>query len=160
MPFNVTMESTLARDYGIAMQLVVAGIKGAVSNACEEGAAEARSTHKYKDRTGNLTRSIGDRLINIEAYGAEGVIEATADYASYVEHGTKPHVIPKGGAQKGVLLAWEGDGGSGDWHFAREVHHPGQRTPLPFMGAAYLKAERVLERDIEVAVQKAQEAFK
>ena len=98
---------------------------------------------------------------------AEGVIEATRPYASFVEEGTAPHEIrPKEGEgfegplQKGqsrrkkddigthrVALRWV-DGGT--THFAKVVHHPG--TPsLPFIGPAVLKAERVIVREVEIA---------
>jgi hypothetical protein len=155
MPYQVTLESTLREDFGHACQLLVYGIRGAVDKACEEGADEARRTHLYKDRTGTLTKSIGDRLTSIGALGAEGVIEATAPYAKFVEGGTKPHhIVPR----RARMLAWEGEGGQGDWHFARSVQHPGTQ-PLPFMGPAYLKAERVLEREVWLAAERAQAAF-
>ena len=123
MSFHAKLESTLASDWGRACAVIVVGLKSAVDKAIEEGAQEARDTHRYTDRTGDLTESIGDRLISLTAYGAEGVIEATMDYASYVENGTS------------------------------------RARAFPFMGQAYLKAERVLEREVDIAVAGAQAAL-
>jgi|ERR1700722_2066651 len=155
MAYSVALESTLPADWGHVVQLLVFGIRGAVSNACEEGAEEARTTHKYKDRTGNLTRSIKDRIIHIDALGAEGEIVAEAKYASFVNDGTKPHVIRP---RRANVLAWEGDGGQGDWHYAKVVHHPGT-PPLSVFGNALVRVEHVLSRDIEAATEKAQAAL-
>lgn len=138
----------------------------AVRAACTEGAQEAKRVHSYKDRTGKLSKSIRGGLTRVDSFGAEGAIVASAKYASFVENGTKPHEIrPKfsgigaprpGQSRRGpkdigthrIALRWYGaDGGV---HFARIVHHPGTR-PYPFMGPAYLKAERVMEREFTVA---------
>jgi hypothetical protein len=53
------------------------------------------------------------------------------------------------------MLRWEdGDG----VHFAKRVQHPGTK-PQPFMGPAYLKAERVLVARGEVLLVKAARRF-
>ena len=65
------------------------GCRTAVANASTEGAAEARTVHVYKDRTGALTASTSGRLTGQGRGYADGEIVATADYASYVEGGTK-----------------------------------------------------------------------
>ncbi len=119
----------------------------ATEKACQEGAAEARAAHTYKDRTGHLTASIAGHLTRVNPLDAEGVIEAKAPYASYVEEGTSPHEIT------GNPLAFEA---GGELIFARRVHHPGTQ-PHPFMGPALQKAERVLQREGEVAVDRAAE---
>ena len=137
------------------------GCDGAVVRAVEEGAEVGRVEHRYVSRTGNLENATQGHMTG----RAEGEIVALADYASFVEEGTPPHIIrPKaaigfngpllegqsrrkrgtGGPRS--MLAWMG--GDGAMHFASEVHHPGT-DPLPFMGPAALKAERVLVREIE-----------
>jgi len=140
-----------------------------VTVAAKEGADEAIRVHQYRDRTGALTRSISGRYLSSQmgADGAEatGEIVANATYASFVDGGTEPHEIrPKfdavGPVRRGqsrrssddvgthrIALRWIG--GDGAVHFARVVHHPGSK-PYPFMGPAYLRAERVMEREFEV----------
>ncbi len=147
------------------------GCRIAVANASTEGAAEARATHVYKDRTGDLTKSTTGRLIDHGRGYANGEITATMPYASYVEEGTKAHDIwPKEGQRfKGPIhqgqsrrkkddigtsrsaLRWQGS--DGRFHFARMVHHPGSK-PHPFFGQAYHKAERVLIRDVESSIER------
>lgn len=151
------------------------GVRKAVSKGVEEGAQEARQNHPFKNRTGDLERSIVGRLTgNRTSVGASrgnnvprdsdesldggvdgaqfGEIVADMPYASFVENGTRPHlIVPK----KGRWLAWENPDAQGDWHFARRVNHPGSR-PYPFMGPAYLKCERVMVREIELGVELAQ----
>jgi hypothetical protein len=75
---------------------------------------------------------------------------ASKNYASHVESGTKPHVIHG----NPVLRFQVG----GQTVVTRKVDHPG--TPsLPFMGPAYLKAERALLREVEIAAEKAAKRF-
>lgn len=164
----------LERDFARALPELEGGLWHAVDAACKEGAGEAKTQHRYEDKTGDLTKSIDGQLTHGTRQSAEGVIVAKAKYASFVEEGTKAHVIrPKAGAgfvgpllegqsrksrgRKGTrMLAWEQP--QGDWHYAREVHHPGTRA-YGFMGQAYTKAERVLEREVERAVDAMSRAF-
>lgn len=119
----------------------------ATQRACQEGAEEARAVHQYKDRTGALTASITGHLVRVNPLDAEGVIEAKSTYASFVEEGTSPHEIT------GSPLVFEAGGAT---VFTRRVQHPGT-SPRPFMGPALQKAERVLQREGEVAVERAAE---
>lgn len=122
-------------------------LRDSVKNACDEGAQEARDTHQYKDRSGALTASIDSRLLASGADVAMGEMTAKAPYASHVEGGTVPHVIlPKNGRYLKFNIG-------GRTIFATKVNHPGTK-PFPFMGQAYLKAERVLRRDLESGVQR------
>lgn len=122
-------------------------LRDSVKNACDEGAQEARDTHQYKDRSGNLTASIDSKLLVSVPDAAMGEMTAKAPYASHVEGGTEPHVIlPKNGQFLKFNIG-------GRTVFARKVNHPGTK-PHPFMGQAYLKAERVLRRDLEVGVER------
>jgi hypothetical protein len=150
MSIEVKLELELDERWPEARAIVAQGIQRAVENAVKEGAEEARRVHKYQDRTGNLTRSIQGRVVKTDDLVAEGVLEATAPYASFVENGTAPHRIEPRDAE---ALRWEGSDGA--VHFARYVDHPGS-PPFPFMGPGLLKAERVLERDIAVAIAAAE----
>lgn len=73
-------------------------------------------------RTGNLRRSI--HLGRVTARSAETI--AGANYAGYVEFGTKPHEIR---ARNKRALRWKVPGG---YRFATRVRHPGTRKQ-PFM---------------------------
>lgn len=73
---------------------------------------------------GNLKQSIG-----YTPYGTGFMVFAKAEYASYVDTGTLPHVIlPK----RGRFLAFQVDG---KWVFAKRVHHPGSKGDFFFKNA-------------------------
>ena len=74
-------------------------------------------------KTGNLRRSI--RLGRITARSAETI--AGANYAAYVEFGTKPHEIRPRSKR---ALRWKDKGGG--FRFATRVNHPGTRAK-PYM---------------------------
>ncbi len=143
-------EDDLRRAWSLALGQVSDGIRTGVQKGVDEGAAEARTRHRYTDRTGNLTSKTSGRIITSTRGGAEGEIVADAPYASFVEEGTRAHVIVP---RRGQWLAWERP--QGNWHFARQVNHPGSK-PYPFMGIAYLKCEAVIVREIEVGVARAE----
>lgn len=73
-------------------------------------------------KTGNLRRSIN--LGRVTARSAETI--ARADYAAYVEYGTRAHEIRP---RNRKVLAWKKGGRT---IFARRVQHPGTRAQ-PFM---------------------------
>ena len=146
--------SELRRTAARLQTRLQAACVGAVRDACEQGAAEARDTRRYKDRTGALTASIQGHLLTGTATDAEGEITAgvnspASKYASFVDGGTKAHPIT---AKNKPLLRWQD--ASGHWWSKRTVQHPGTK-PYGFMGSAYLKAERVLEVAADVAVARA-----
>lgn len=146
MAWTATVEGLddLERDWGDALTALSDGARRGVARGVEEGAAEARTVHRYTDRTGALTASVKGRVETSTKGGAEGVIEATMPYASFVEEGTQPHDIRPVRAK---ALHWtDGDGE----HFAAVVHHPGGRS-FPFMGPALQKAERVIVAEVEIA---------
>lgn len=151
---KVDLEIEIIEQWAHAQGTIAQGIKRAVENACTEGAQEARTVRRWKDRTGETLKGIEGKLDTFDHLGAEGHIQSKAKHSSFLEDGTKPHRIE---AKNAKALRWEGEGGV--VHFARAVNHPGTK-PMPFMGPAYLKAERVLERDITVAVAKAEEELK
>lgn len=148
---TVRLELRLDEQWSAVSATLAEGIRTAVFHAVTEGADEARRVHQYKDRTGNLTKSIYGRLDSYDRHGAEGTIGARASYASFVENGTRPHRIE---ASNASALRWQSEDGA--VHFARAVNHPGTK-PHPFAGPALLKAERVLEAGIAVAVARAAE---
>jgi hypothetical protein len=134
----------LERDWADACRALSDGCRRGVARGIAEAAAQARASHPYRDQSGRLTGSIGGRVVTSTGGGAEGVIEATARHASFVEGGTPPHEIRAGRAD---VLRWES---GGSVRFARVVHHPGT-SPRPFMEPAVLKVERVIEREVGVA---------
>ena len=145
----------LRKDFIDAQRTLSRGINAAVAEACTAGANEARATHRYQDRTGKLTASIravlpsgGAGMLTSEN---EGSIVATAPYASFVEGGTRRHDI-KARRVPNLIFWWPKVGA---WFIGPKVDHPGT-PPLPFMGQAYLKAERVLLAAIERSIPKAQ----
>lgn len=177
---SVQGEAELERAWSDVSRIVERGVQTGVRQGVLEGAYEARTKHAYEDRTGTLTRSIRGYVETSAPGGAVGVIEATAHYASYVEKGTRPHLIlprdyhwgagrymgaPRSrvtgkrvknvtmGVGRGYALRWYDLGGKPI--FARKVNHPGSQ-PKPFMGIALLKAERVIIREVEIAVADAQ----
>jgi HK97 gp10 family phage protein len=102
-------------------------------------------------KTGNLARSIKE--LSVTATSAQVI--ANANYAGYVEGGTRPHVIEAGA--KGIL-AWpassagrrlsgtarkamygKGAAKLGGWAYAMRVNHPGTK-PHPFMMPAARKS--------------------
>ena len=84
-------------------------------------------------KTGNLQRNIVPGPVSAE----HAVIEARAPYAAAVELGAKPHIIKPKNAK---VLAWGGErrlsgklkSGSKPTHFAKLVHHPGNK-PFPYL---------------------------
>lgn len=109
-------------------------------------AAVAEQKRLAPRRTGNLGRTI--RVGAVSPRYAETV--ATANYAAYVEFGTRPHdIVPK----NRKVLAWPADKGSatlagkvrkgGRVRFAKRVHHPGTRA-RSFMVAGAQKALSLL----------------
>ena len=169
--FTIDLDlSGVQRDWNEALGVLSDGIRRGVKMAIDEGIAEAKSNHEYRDQTGTLTRSMRSRMGTSTRGGAEGYMVALAKHASYVERGTRPHDIRpkegegfKGPMRRGqsrrdsrdigthrVALRWTQ---GGRVRFAKVVHHPGSR-PYAVLGMGYLKAERVLQREIEIAQEK------
>lgn len=151
---NVTCEidnlAEVARTWIAVKREMGAGCVRGVDRGIREAVAEARATHTFKNRTGVLERSIGGGLETTQQAGAVGEMHATAPYASFVEDDTRAHEIRP---VRAPLLSWVG--GDGVRRFARIVHHHGTKGQ-PFMGPAYLKIERVVEREVEAASYLAQ----
>ena len=97
-------------------------------------AAVAEAKVRVPRRTGNLGRSIAKTMV-----GADSVrIAARANYAAYVELGTRAHdIVPR----TKRVLAWASGGGArltgsarkgAAMIFAMRVHHPGTK-PHPYL---------------------------
>lgn len=94
--------------------------------------ATANAKRAVPRKTGHLGRTIGPGGLT-DSYT---IVKATANYAAYVELGTRPHIIrPK----NKKVLAWganrrlSGATRKGSaMIFARVVHHPGTK-PQPFL---------------------------
>ncbi|ASF48757.1 transcriptional regulator [Methylovulum psychrotolerans] len=101
--------------------------------------AEGKS---FTSRTGQLEQSVGWRPLG----DGSAEIYANAEYALYVEEGTRPHVIlPKNG--RALKIPTSGGGG---YILRRKVNHPGT-APMPFFfadGAG--REQRMGERALSV----------
>ncbi len=134
----------LQRDWSEACRALSDGCRAGVTKGVEEGAAEARAVHRWRNRTGETERGIEGHVEVSTGGGAEGVIVSPAAHSTELEEGTAAHVIR---ARRAKALRWEDASGV---HFAGAVQHPGTQAS-PFMGPAALKAERVMVREIEVS---------
>jgi hypothetical protein len=146
---KVEGEEELRKTWDRVVAEIRVGVSRGVGLAAKEGAAEARARHTFKNRTGDLERSIRHVVVGWQGdtYVARVVAgDRKVDYASYVEEGTPPHLIP---GNPFLTFEWKGE----TVHF-RYVNHPGTK-PQPFMHLAYQKAERVIYREIEIGVAKA-----
>lgn len=128
--------------YEIAVAKYTDHVKRSVAKAVDEGAREGVQTHGYQDQTGLLTSRIKGFVEVTTANGAQGMLGAFTDYASFVSDGTKPHEI-----HGNPFLTFKAKDGT--WVTARMVRHPGYRGD-GFMTRALYKSERVLLREVEV----------
>ena len=138
----------LERDLVAARRSLSDGLRSGVRKAAEEGADEARATHRFVNRTGRLEGSIAADHIVSTPGGAESDIVVTARYASFVEAGTAPHEIH---ARRAPNLVFQVDG---VWVRTKKVNHPGTKAD-GFAGRGYQKAERVVEREVDLAAERA-----
>jgi HK97 gp10 family phage protein len=90
MPYEVTLEGleSLAGDWVQVRAAIRAGCRRGVAFGVELGAAEAHHKHPFQNRTGRLEASIDGRVTGSNEDGTQGVIEATAPYAGFVNDGT------------------------------------------------------------------------
>lgn len=145
-----------------------------VRAAAREGLEEAVRTRRYHDRTHDLTTKARARLEQAGSRFASAFIEWPVPYASFVDAGTRPHPIVAKAARGFVGPLEPGQGRSrrkepagelvffwtrmGRWFRGRRVNHPGTRA-YGFAGVAVQKAERVLEREFELACKRAEAAL-
>lgn len=149
MSFTVTDNlDELRGTFEESRRALVKGCREAVVDAVKVGEAEAKATHRYKSRTGDLESSTRGRLVWTDNDGAEGVVEATAPHAVFVHQGTKAHVIEP---RKAKALRFEQDGAI---RFAQRVQHPGT-TADPFIDQTEPAVDAELERGGERAIERA-----
>lgn len=94
---------------------------------------DAKGTTLFKDRTGDLRRSIGETIDGLSGT----VFRGRKRYFGFVANGTPPHVIEArdGGKLRFVM--------NGQVMFRKRVNHPGT-APRPFMQHAYNRGAFVL----------------
>lgn len=71
-----------------ADRAVMEGLESAVREIARIAVADAKATHPYTDRTGNLTESIGPMPVTVDGARVTGGVEAQMPYAKHVEEGT------------------------------------------------------------------------
>lgn len=110
-------------------------IKRAMSNSVQTVKNTAQRIVAYK--TGTLRRSIYTEVSGDSLHGIVGQDSNVARYGSYIEFGTRPHIIYP---VNGKALFWKGAS-----HPMRSVKHPGT-IAKPFMQPA-------LEQNVNKIVQ-------
>lgn len=159
--FDATLEgeADVVRQWGQAYGALKNSMRYAVSKGTKEGAREARTKHTFKNRTGELEKSIDGFVIGWTESGLKitGIIRAAAKHAGFVEYATPQHYIPSDTRfmPPGKWLVWTGGKYGPGPHFAKSVLHPGTKAQ-PFMHLAYFKCERVMVREIEIGIVRMQ----
>jgi len=140
----------------------------------EEGAKAAISTGRWKDRTGETRRNTKGVVEFTTQNGGYGELQSLVPHASYLDGGTRPHMIypkqgqgfigalPQGQSRRKatdigthrVALRWHDSGGQ--VHFAASVHHPGTKA-TGYMAEGVFQIERTFLREMEVSVARAQD---
>jgi hypothetical protein len=148
---EITNLPEFARTYNRAVAEMGRACYLGVRDGCREGVAEMLATRTWKDKTGvtrgetrgYVTEHLGDE-------GAKGVMECAVPHASYLDSGTAPHAIV---ARRAKALRWYDSGGNPV--FRKSVQHPGTRGD-GFFGRGVQKCERVMIREIELGIPRAQ----
>lgn len=103
-----------------------------VSDATRAAHENAKSTPLFNDRTGKLRASIE----GFDTGAFTGKVHAGTPYATFMENGTRPHVILP---RNGPFLIFQINGAT---IFARKVNHPGTKK-RPFMATAKARGTTV-----------------
>lgn len=139
----------LEKDWARVVAEIRTGVVRGVGYGARAGAEAIRAGHTFKNQSGDLERGIVHAVIGWtteNTYQAKIVSQAT--YSSFVEKGTAPHQIA--GRRNGALtFEWKGE----LVHF-RYVMHPGTK-PMPFMHLGFEAAEKVIRRELEAALTRA-----
>lgn len=98
--------------------------------------------YAFTTRNGQLEQSIGWRPVD---NGAE--VYANAEYAGYVEFGTRPHVIRPKPGRGGLKIPIPGLG----YIIRREVHHPGSK-PHPFFFTDENHRKDAMQKSVLLAI--------
>lgn len=172
-----------------ATHSVALGSIDGVEKGIREAVDDTRAHHSFRSQSGALERSISGELTGVSPNGAEGIVRATVKYASYVEEGTRPHVIrPKADAgamgplnegqsrlsrkEMTALKRRNRAAGAGyvrgapvlSWvgeqgRVYARIVHHPGTKAMPFLGPAYFKLERVIVREVEASAPRAQAAI-
>jgi len=126
---------------------LASGLALAAERAVEEGAEEAKTSHRFQTRTGKLVDGIQGRLVERTARGGVAEMTSTAPHSQAVNDGTKAHVIEAKDAQ--ALRFQSG----GETVFRRRVNHPGTDAD-PFFDRGEARATGVLEDAADGVVAK------
>ncbi len=96
----------------------------ALEMAVDAAAMDTFKTNEFRNKTWKLRTST---KATVNRFALKGRIRNATHYASYIEEGTKPHVIQ---ARKAPLLRfyWTRHG---FWFAGKKVNHPGTK-PRPF----------------------------
>jgi len=135
-----TLEKNLVQEFVYATQAVQANLINDARALCPVGV------------TGTLAQSIQPGPITITNDNVEGIVEANADYASFVEFGTAPH-FPPVDALKDWAAKFLGDEKLA-FVVARAIARRGTKGYF-FMSQALVGNLPVFRDAIEAAVQRA-----
>lgn len=143
--------STIAVDTSAFVRWFHSASEEAVSNVRQvfgQGVAlaheHARSTQAFKDRTGELRRSITRGRTSTWVH----FLKASAKHAAYVEYPTRPHRIePRNGKMLRFMQ-------HGTIRFSRGVNHPGTKG-AHFMADAATVGARFFDYRMEDALARA-----
>ena len=117
--------------------LLVPNCMAAMDIAMTKVRDHARQNHRYRDKTGAVTKATREIPSTYEDDLVAGGIENTNVVGRYLHEGTKAHVIRP---RLKKALHWETPGNvqsaeAGKGNFAKRVNHPGQQ-PDPFITRA------------------------
>ena len=117
--------------------LLVPNCMAAMDIAMGKVRDHARQNHRYRDKTGAVTKATREIPATYEGDYVSGGIENTNKVGMYLHEGTKAHVIRP---RLKKALYWETPGNvqsteAGKRNFAKRVNHPGQQ-PDPFITRA------------------------
>ena len=141
--FNATVDlSEFRKERSRTGRELRAGVVRAVRSAADAGVAEAKRVGSWKDRTGATRSGIHATEPRSSGDGASADMVSPAAHSSFLESGTRPHIIT---ARRAKFLRFTV---GGNIIFARRVRHPGTRA-YAFMGPAYIKAEASLRMHLE-----------
>ena len=125
--------------------------RDAIVEALDAASRDAFATNEYRNHTWKL-RTATRATLKDDGFG--GSLTNPTQYASFVEFGTKPHVI-KARRAKFLRFYWHRIGENVAF---KQVNHPGTK-PRPFMRHAGEVGGGVLLRHLESLVERATQRF-
>jgi hypothetical protein len=122
-------------------------LRESVARAVKAGAEEARTNHRFQNRTGATEAGIQEHVVTASPAEVVGVLESTAETSVFLNDGTRPHEIVPRNAK---ALRFETDGRV---VFAARAQHPGTQ-PDPFFDHGVARAEEVLLEELDAALDR------